>query len=514
MLLSCTGKDPAPAGFVAPVIEEVQTVRGADFSEVIITCRVSSAEGIKEYGVMFGKEELLAVPAENLNDNTFSVSIGGLSYSTNYHYQGYIGSGSARTFSAAGVWTTDDEIPPAPVINKSTPLPGRDAGTVIFTLAIPGWDYVTQKEAIRCGICYSQENDEPTLTDFKAEAPSITEDGEAGLQLENLVQMASYHFRAYSQLGTQVSYSKTVTVYIPSSAAVVVTLDAQSVTATSALLCGAVSTEWMSQVSRYGFYLGENQRFPASNIDSDGFFSVEINPNSQSNYTFRAFAVINNETFYGEPMSFSTPEIVYPDEEYVDLGLDVLWATRNLGAVKTYDSGQFFAWGETENRSFSDPFNPYTGFYKWGMDGQMTKYNKEDGLTELEPSDDAVTVKLGSPWRTPRKKDWEDLLTYCEWTRFSDNNSGLFKVTSKKAGFTDKCIYILESFPDESVLPVYVPAYIFYMSSNLYTYDAEHVYPTLVWILLFPNLDLTSGPRNEVYCIRPVRDKNPSQTNQ
>ena len=328
--------------------------------------------------------------------------------------------------------------------------------------------------------------------------------------------MASYHFRAYSQLGTQVSYSKTVTVYIPSSAAVVVTLDAQSVTATSALLCGAVSTEWMSQVSRYGFYLGENQRFPASNIDSDGFFSVEINPNSQSNYTFRAFAVINNETFYGEPMSFSTPEIVYPDEEYVDLGLDVLWATRNLGAVKTYDSGQFFAWGETENRSFSDPFNPYTGFYKWGMDGQMTKYNKEDGLTELEPSDDAVTVKLGSPWRTPRKKDWEDLLTYCEWTRFSDNNSGLFKVTSKKAGFTDKCIYILESFPR----PAYVPAYISYMSSNLYTYDAEHVYPAEVWILKFPNNGLTSGPiitsgpRIEVYCIRPVRDKNPSQTNQ
>ena len=491
MLLSCTGKDPAPVGFVAPVIEEVQAVRGADFSEVIITCRVSSAEGIKEYGVMFGEEELLAVPAENLSGNVFSVSIGGLAYSTTYHYQ-------ARSFSKTGVWKTEDEVPPAPIIKSATPLPGTNDGTIVFTLAIPGWDYVTQKQAVRCGVCYSQENGEPTLADFKAEAPSITEDGEAGLQIGNLLQGASCHFRAYSRLGTQVSYSETLTINIPSAAAVVVTLVAQSVTATSALLCGAVSNEWLSLVSAYGFELGQGQKILASNIDSDGLFSLHMNLNSQSSYTFRAFAVINNGTFYGEPMSFSTPEIVYPDEEYVDLGLDVLWATRNIGAENSYDKGDPYAWGETETK---DDFSQST--YKWyytsGNTLLFSKYNNSDHLTKLEPEDDAATVNWGYPWRTPDTADWDDLFNNCKWEQISDGERLLIKVVSLKEGYKDRFIF----FPNETVI----------MSSNL-SNDINMAYIVNTSNTAIFHGKLISMRREKAFYVRPVRDKNPNQTNQ
>ena len=33
--------------------------------------------------------------------------------------------------------------------------------------------------------------------------------------------------------------------------------------------------------------------------------------------------------------------------EYVDLGLSVYWATRNVGAEKPEDIGSYYSWGET-----------------------------------------------------------------------------------------------------------------------------------------------------------------------
>ena len=496
LLFSCTGKDPVQVGFVAPVIEDVQTVKGVDFSEVIITCRVSSMEGIKEYGVMFGEDELLAVPAENLSDNVFTVSIGGLAYSTTYHYQGYIGSGGARTFSAAGSWTTDDEIPPAPVIKKATPLPGEDAGTIVFTMAIPGWNDVVQKESVHLGICYSQENGEPTLTDLSAEASAVSEDGEAELRIENLATESSYYFRAYVRLGTQVSFSEPRIVNVPSAedGEIVITLGAsmQSITPTSAEFYGMVSIEWIPYVTSYGIEWDGWQNLPASGMDSDGMFFLEIGTDPGRTYSLRAYVVINDKAFYGETNSYTSPEIVPTEPDYVDLGLDVLWALRNVGADNYYDSGLYFAWGETENRRLSEDVEDY----KWEWHGQMTKYNDEDGLTELESSDDAATVKWGSPWRTPSKKDWDDLLTYCDWTRISDNGRVLFKVTSKKVGFKDKCIY----FPEDVSL----------MSSSRSTEDYDE---TEVWGIDLPIIGLLQCSRKDLFCVRPVRDKNSIQTN-
>ena len=492
MLFSCTGKDPVPENFTAPVIEEVRAARGADYSEVIITCRVSSMEGIKEYGLMFGKDNLLAVPAENLSGNTFSVSIRGLSYSTTYHYQGYIDSGGAKSFSAAGVWTTDDEIPPAPVFKTVTPLPAPDAGTVRFSLIIPGWSDVVQKEAVRCGICYSQENGEPTLADLKAEAPTVTEDGESGVQIANLVRGSSYHFRAYSELGPQVSYGKPVTVNIPSSKAVVVTIGAESVITTSALLCGAVSADYISQVSSYGFEWGDGKKLPASGMDLQGNFSLQKALIPGRNYSFRAFAFIGNEFFYGETASFSTPGVVVPETGYVDLGLSVLWATQDIGADDSYGEGDLFAWGETEPKSSN---------YKWYSDGIFTKYNATDGLTELEPEDDAATANCGSPWRTPTLQDWEDISEYCGWYQLLDGGEHTgYMAVSKIDGYTDRAIY----FPRGGL----------YMTSTLHSVSEVFSFSPSAWTYYQQNA-ITHRRRDQFsFYVRPVRDRNPNQTNQ
>ena len=127
-----------------------------------------------------------------------------------------------------------------------------------------------------------------------------------------------------------------------------------------------------------------------------------------------------------------TPPTPQPTDEYVDLGLSVKWATKNLGASKPSDYGNYYTWGETE------PKAEYTwATYKWMQTGQsdwkhITKYTIADGKTEgiwydaggnfigdnkttLEAADDAATRKLGSPWRMPTKEEIRELLDHCTW---------------------------------------------------------------------------------------------------
>ena len=131
--------------------------------------------------------------------------------------------------------------------------------------------------------------------------------------------------------------------------------------------------------------------------------------------------------------------------EYVDLGLSVKWATCNVGATKPEESGDYFAWGETEPKS---TYNWST--YKWcnGSKTTLTKYNTKsdygyvDNKTELEASDDAASVNWGGAWRMPTQAEQNELRTECTWEWTTQNGVYGYKVTSNKAGYTDKSIFL------------------------------------------------------------------------
>ena len=121
----------------------------------------------------------------------------------------------------------------------------------------------------------------------------------------------------------------------------------------------------------------------------------------------------------------------------VDLGLSVKWGTRNLGADKPEEIGDFFAWGEVEPHYSS--LNPLTwkagketGYdwkaYRW-CDGTATGYTKyfnpdydgqgtchwagegdPDGKMTLDPEDDAAHVILGGSWRMPTLEEVKELV--------------------------------------------------------------------------------------------------------
>ena len=80
------------------------------------------------------------------------------------------------------------------------------------------------------------------------------------------------------------------------------------------------------------------------------------------------------------------------NDDYVDMGVgNFMIATKNLGAKRPEDTGDFFAWGETEPKEV----------YSWDTYKLRvsTLYYKDDEL--LLPQDDAATVILGQGWRLP-----------------------------------------------------------------------------------------------------------------
>lgn len=123
-----------------------------------------------------------------------------------------------------------------------------------------------------------------------------------------------------------------------------------------------------------------------------------------------AFSVTMTSCEDGDDVS----PIVEP--EAVDLGLSVRWASFNLGASSPEEAGNYYSWGETQVK----PANQanWRG-YKLCEDIALwtfTKYNETDGLTRLEPADDAAHVALGGKWRMPTYEECLELVNNCDPT--------------------------------------------------------------------------------------------------
>lgn len=107
--------------------------------------------------------------------------------------------------------------------------------------------------------------------------------------------------------------------------------------------------------------------------------------------------------------------------DWVDLGLPsgIKWATYNVGATEPEDSGDHFAWGETQPKSFY--WWKYS--YEWydNVDEHLTKYciYSTDGIvddkTVLDKEDDAASVNWGGAWRMPTDAEMTELRTKCTW---------------------------------------------------------------------------------------------------
>lgn len=107
------------------------------------------------------------------------------------------------------------------------------------------------------------------------------------------------------------------------------------------------------------------------------------------------------------------------DNEYVDLGLSVKWATCNVGAATPLEVGYYCNWSSNNA--------------KWNVFKDKAFQKAEGDITKLQQGED---------WRTPSNDEMIELLSYCTWAWVENADSCGFKVTSDIEGFTDRSIFI------------------------------------------------------------------------
>lgn len=146
----------------------------------------------------------------------------------------------------------------------------------------------------------------------------------------------------------------------------------------------------------------------------------------------------------------------YNGHEYVEIG-GLKWATMNIGANSVTDAGLYFQWGDTQGYT-ADQVGVDKTFnwenYKYGNGTSspgstgMTKYNRTDGLTTLQPLDDAATAAWGGKWRMPTTAEFQALGAAVN-TAFTTNYQGsgvsgyvlTDKVDNTKVLFLPACGY-------------------------------------------------------------------------
>lgn len=184
---------------------------------------------------------------------------------------------------------------------------------------------------------------------------------------------------------------------------------------------GAVVKVDGKQVGTTPFILNEvfigNHRIELS---KDGYelyaadFTLDHNQYLPLNYTLK-----KNEVKATAPRQEATANMeagTLNGYEWVDLGLSVRWATCNVGASSPSDYGNYYAWGETKNKS------SYT-------EGNSKTYNVVMPDISGEPKYDAATANWGVGWRMPTKEEFEELLDKCNWQWSSQGGRNGYKVT-------------------------------------------------------------------------------------
>ena len=119
--------------------------------------------------------------------------------------------------------------------------------------------------------------------------------------------------------------------------------------------------------------------------------------------------------------------------DWVDLGLSVKWATKNVGASSPSDYGDYFAWGETRPKSRYDESNCFDCL---DDEGKSWGTYKIGGKTSISPTSgrDTARENWGGTWRMPTIAEFEELCNKCDWTWTSKGGHNGYLVTSKTNG--------------------------------------------------------------------------------
>lgn len=201
--------------------------------------------------------------------------------------------------------------------------------------------------------------------------------------------------------------------------------EASNITMTSATVKGTTTLETIynnGSAIQYWILYGTTSNLTSSSSSAtpelnESTLTAELaNLTMATTYYFCILAYVDGSYVYSDTKSFTTMDIQRTGS--VDLGVSCKWAACNLGATTPESYGDYYAWGETETRTFF-----YTTNY--------SLYNKNIG-TDISGTDyDAARKILGSPWRMPTLAEYQELLTKCFWKEITYKNTLGYLVTGK-----------------------------------------------------------------------------------
>lgn len=172
--------------------------------------------------------------------------------------------------------------------------------------------------------------------------------------------------------------------------------------------------------------------FMEASLDQNGEFSLKDTLDIATDYYFVACAIIGDHKFYGDILHFTTKDYPY-SAEAIDMGLPsgLKWASYNLGASVPEETGALFSWGEIKPKLEGE----WDNYKWWSKDKGMIKYSPlVDGKTELDPDDDAASVKLGGTWRIPSAEEREELTKNSTIVKFTKDGKEGLRITSNITG--------------------------------------------------------------------------------
>ena len=376
--------------------------------------------------------------------NAYTYLLSNLKDETKYYVRAYARNKIGVTYGEEKTFTTQAAVVPVVSTTAASSITSVSA-KVGGNVTADGGAEVTER-----GICYSTTKNPTTASTKLASGKGM---GSYVCDLTGLQANTTYYVRAYAinkkgtAYGEEVTFTTNKNIVPPT----VTTSAVTQITETTAVAGGNVTADGGASVTERGVVYSTSQNPTTANTkkvsgSGTGAFTCNLTGlQASTTYYVRAYAINEKGTSYGEQVTFKTLEEVSATPEYVDLGLSVKWADRNVGASKPEEYGDYFAWGETEPKSIYD-----WSTYKWcnGNSTTLTKYNNSssygtvDNKTQLELSDDAARANWGGSWRMPTEAEQEELRANCTWTWTTQNGVKGYKVTSKKSGYTNKSIFL------------------------------------------------------------------------
>lgn len=376
-------------------------------------------------------------------DGRYTKTIGGLMSNATYYFRSFVYQSGIWFYGRVKSFTMNG-------INVKF-MTGEATSITCFSATVSGSvNVLSAYSTLSHGICYGTSI-KPTTDDnvLTASSDSFT------LQLRQLAGGTDYYYRPYAIVDGQTRYG-TVRTFRTLDDDVVETgdIDEETLTVRSYLTIGGGAYSTLLLGVCYGkdeLPTVNDQTVTSDEVSDDNCYTVKLVSPGVGTIYYRSYILIDGVPHYGVVKSFERED---KSHTWVDLGLPsgTLWATCNVGANSPEGYGSYFAWGETQPKT---DYNWTT--YQWINEGQSvwTQLNKYtfadgqknacwyddgtfvgDGLTELEPDDDAATVNWGPSWQMPSIAQLKELYdsnnTTTTWV--TQNGVNGRRITSKSNG--------------------------------------------------------------------------------